>query len=86
MSKRWPAVDTERHSFFTATALVTDRISTGREKDIMERESISYLMLFCALVVKARNRATLEEAMTLAPVTGGAGLLAGELLRQANAG
>jgi hypothetical protein len=48
---------------------------------MMQKESTSYMVLFCALLVARRNRATFEEAMTLAPLTGNAGLLAAELVR-----
>ena len=47
----------------------------------MERETISYLMLFCTLLLTQKGRATFEQAMTLAPLAGGAGLLAEELLQ-----
>lgn len=41
-----------------------------------ESEAISYLMLFCALVVARKNRATWGEAARIVPLTGNAGLLA----------
>ena len=47
-----------------------------------QSEPISYLMLFCALLVTKRNRATLEEAMMIAPLAGNASLLARELWQQ----
>ena len=48
----------------------------------MQRESISYMMLFCALVVARKNGGKLEDAMMAAPLSGNARLLAGELLQQ----
>ena len=47
-----------------------------------ESEPISYLMLFCALLVAKRNRTVLDEVMMLAPLSGNARLLAGELQKQ----
>ena len=48
----------------------------------MERETLSYLVLFCTLLVAKRNQYTMEEAMMLAPLSGNARLLAGELRNQ----
>ena len=48
----------------------------------MERETLSYLVLFCAMIVAKGNRATLEEAMMIAPLAGNASLLARELWQE----
>ena len=48
----------------------------------MERETFSYLMMFCALLLIKKDRVTFEEAVQLAPLAGRARLLAGELLQQ----
>ena len=42
-------------------------------------ERISFLMLFCALILVKRDKATMEESITIVPLFGGAKLLAGEL-------
>ena len=52
----------------------------------MQNESASYMMLFCALIVARKNGRTLEDTMTIVPLTGNARLLAGELSQQAVAG
>ena len=42
-------------------------------------ERISFLMLFCALILVKRDKATMEESITIVPLFGGAKLLASEL-------
>ena len=42
-------------------------------------EQISFLILFCALMLVRNDAATLEESLAIAPLIGGAKLLAGEL-------
>lgn len=42
-------------------------------------ERISFLMLFCALILVKKGKATLEESVTIVPLFGGAKLLAGQL-------
>ena len=48
----------------------------------MKEETISFVMLFCALILVKKDKATMEESVTLVPLFGGAKLLAGELLPQ----
>ena len=36
----------------------------------MDRDSVSYLMLFCALILVQKDRATLPEVLILAPLDG----------------
>jgi len=45
----------------------------------MDDEKISFLLLFCAMILVKRDRATMEESFTIVPLFGGAKLLAGEL-------
>ena len=45
----------------------------------MEKESISFVMLFCALILVKKDKASLEDSVTIVPLFGGAKLLAGEL-------
>ena len=45
-------------------------------------ESISYLVLFCAMLVAQKNRATWEEASQFVALPGNAGLLAREMSKQ----
>ena len=45
----------------------------------MKEETISFLMLFCALILVKRDKATMEESITMVPLFGGAKLLAGQL-------
>jgi len=46
----------------------------------MERnERISFLILFCALILVKNKAATLDESIAMAPLFGRASLLAGEL-------
>jgi len=47
------------------------------------REQLSYIMLFCALLLVKNGKATMQESMALAPLSGGANNLAEELLRTA---
>ena len=48
----------------------------------MKDETMSFLMLFCALILVKKDKATMEESVTIAPLFGGAKLLAGELLSE----
>jgi hypothetical protein len=45
----------------------------------MQEERVSYIMLFCALMLVRNSKATLEESMKLVPLEGSARQLAGEL-------
>ena len=46
----------------------------------MNREDrVSYLMLFCALLLVRNSKATLQESMQIVPLEGSAKALAGEL-------
>jgi len=47
----------------------------------MEKEQVSYIMLFCALMLVKNSKATLEQSMTVVPLAGKAKCLAGELVR-----
>ena len=42
-------------------------------------EQISYLMLFCALLLVKNSRATLEQSLAIIPLAGKAKSLTGEL-------
>ena len=46
----------------------------------MNEETLSFLMLFCALILVKMDRASLEETITVVPLAGGAKLLASELV------
>jgi len=49
----------------------------------MRREDrVSYVMLFCALMMVKKSKATLEESVTIVPLAGRARHLAGELLNR----
>jgi hypothetical protein len=45
----------------------------------MQPDTTSYLLLFCALLLARDRRASLEQALKLVPLSGGAKALAGEL-------
>ena len=45
-------------------------------------DRVSYVMLFCALMLVRNSKATLEESMKIVPLVGSAKVLAGELLSQ----
>ena len=45
-------------------------------------ERVSYMMLFCALILVKNSKATLAESVTIVPLSGKARHLAGELLHQ----
>ena len=45
----------------------------------MKEETISFVMLFCALILVKKDKASLEDSITIVPLFGGAKLLAGEL-------
>ena len=50
----------------------------------MKREErVSYVMLFCALLLVRNSKATLEESMRIVPLVGSAKHLAGELAARA---
>ena len=44
-----------------------------------KNERISFLILFCALILVKNDAATMEESIAMVPLFGGAKLLAGEL-------
>ena len=48
----------------------------------MNEEKVSFLMLFCALILAKRDRASLEETIAVVPLAGGAKLLASELISE----
>lgn len=43
---------------------------------------VSYVMLFCALLLVKDGKATMEQSMTVVPLFGGAKNLAGALAKQ----
>ena len=45
-----------------------------------KEEKVSYMMLFCALMLVKNSRATLEESVAIVPLVGRAKQLAGELV------
>ncbi len=45
----------------------------------MKEERVSYMMLFCALLLVKNSRATLEQSLQVVPLAGRAKSLAGEL-------
>ena len=47
-----------------------------------QEERVSYVMLFCALMMMKRSQATLEQSMAIVPLSGGAKHLAGEMMRR----
>ena len=50
----------------------------------MQQEQVSYIMLFCALMLVKNSRATMEQSVTVVPLAGRAKSLAGgafEVLR-----
>ena len=47
----------------------------------MTHEKVSYMMLFCALILVKKNNASLEESMVLLPLAGPAKGLAEHLMR-----
>ncbi|MBI1956265.1 MAG: hypothetical protein HYS38_07705 [Acidobacteria bacterium] len=46
-------------------------------------DRVSYVMLFCALLLVRDGKATMEQSMAVVPLLGGAKNLAGELARRA---
>ncbi len=48
----------------------------------MKEEQVSYMMLFCALLMVKNSRATLEQSLKVVPLVGRAKSLAGELANQ----
>ncbi|MCH8268563.1 MAG: hypothetical protein IH846_13680 [Acidobacteria bacterium] len=48
----------------------------------MKEEQVSYMMLFCALLLVKNSRATLEQSLQVVPLAGRAKSLAGELANQ----
>ena len=48
----------------------------------MYGDKLSYLMLFCTLILVKNARATMEESLAVAPLGGKAKFLAGELVNQ----
>ena len=47
-----------------------------------QSEPLSYMMLFCAILVARKNRATWEEASQFVALPGNAGILAREMSAQ----
>ncbi|MBI4459443.1 MAG: hypothetical protein HY648_05225 [Acidobacteria bacterium] len=45
-------------------------------------ERVSYMMLFCALLLVKNGKASLAQSVTIVPLLGGARNLAGELAKQ----
>jgi hypothetical protein len=45
----------------------------------MKQEKLSYMMLFCALMLVRNSRATVEQSVSVVPLHGKAKRLAGEL-------
>ena len=45
-----------------------------------KEDRVSYMMLFCALMLVKNSRATLEESVAIVPLVGRAKHLAGELV------
>lgn len=45
----------------------------------MKEERVSYMMLFCALLLVKNSKATLEQSLNIVPLAGRAKFLAGEL-------
>ena len=48
----------------------------------MKEERVSYMMLFCALMLVRNSKATLEQSLNIVPLVGRARSLAGELANQ----
>ena len=48
-------------------------------------DRVSYVMLFCALLLVKNSRATLEQSMSVVPLSGRAKHLAGEMICSASA-
>ena len=48
----------------------------------MKEERVSYMMLFCALLLVKNSKATLEQSLKVVPLVGRAKSLAGELANQ----
>jgi len=44
-------------------------------------DRVSYVMLFCALMLVKNSRASLEESVALVPLSGGAKHLVGEMMQ-----
>ena len=45
----------------------------------MRDDRFAFLMMFCGMILVKRNKATLEETMSILPLYGGARQLAGEM-------
>ena len=52
---------------------------------MQHEDRVSYVMLFCALLLVKNSRATLEQSMALVPLFGRAKHLAGEMTHRASA-
>ena len=50
---------------------------------MQKEDRVSYMMLFCALLLARDGKATMEQSMTVVPLFGGAKYLAGELANRA---
>ena len=48
-----------------------------------QEDRVSYVMLFCALLLVKNSRATLEQSMAVVPLSGRAKHLAGEMIHHA---
>lgn len=47
-----------------------------------QEDRVSYVMLFCALMLVRNARATVDQSMSIVPLNGGAKRLAGEMASQ----
>lgn len=52
---------------------------TEEEVNMGTDEQVSYIMLFCALMLVKNSRATLEQSLAIVPLAGTAKSLTGEL-------
>lgn len=46
----------------------------------MKEETVSFMMLFCALILVKRGKASMGESLTISPLFGEAKLLAGAMV------
>jgi len=49
-------------------------------RQAVKEESVSFMMLFCALILVKRGKASMGESLTMAPLFGQAKLLAGAMV------
>jgi hypothetical protein len=55
------------------------RMSCEEKKEMIPRETLSYLVMFCALLLVRSTKATFEDSLHNAPLEGGAHRLAAQL-------